>query len=347
MYAIKSEQIIGSYAVKYSTLVPLINQHYAGSDATVINIFIDLATMFKTIAHGPVTTNSFSLAASIINLCAHYRNFFKEYYKTDTNFFLIFSNMDDSSCINKKFYPNYGRDIFGNNPSVNDSIIESMNLLDLLVPYINDIGFYKTNYEFGVKVLDIVSHYSCPNLIVTKDPYNLQLVSEEVGFVNILRCQKDKDKDISYIVDTSQAIPELCKRRKANLPDIWINPSLISLIYALSRLPERNMSGLFQTPKTLKALSQAIQYGSILNERSVDIWYICKTLSENKWLDVKDPNLVEMRFKAADIESQYFIYTHDPKEEKFNGIKNLYDPTAVKEISVKYFKDYPLDLNVL
>ena len=346
MYAISSEQIIGSYAVKYSTLIPLINLHYSGSHATVINIYIDLASMFKTIAHQPVTTNSFSLAASIINLCAHYRNFFKEYYKTDTNFFLIFSDVDND-FINKKFIPSYKRNIFGNNPSTNDSIIECMNLLDLLVPYINDIGFYKTNYEFGVKVLDIITHYNNPNLLITKDPYNLQLVSEETGFVNILRCVKNKDGDLSYIVSRDQAILEMCLVRKCDPPKSYINSSLISLIYALSRVPERGLQSVFQLPKVLKAISNALDRGIILNEHTIDIEYICKIFSEHKLLDIKDPNYIDMRFKAIDIESQYFAYCHDPKEEKFNGMKNLYDPTAVKEISMKYFKNYPLDLNVL
>lgn len=349
MYSISSEQIIGSYAVRYKTLVSLINKHYAGCNDSVINIFIDLAGMYKTISHQPITTNSFSLASSIINLCAHYRNFFDVYYKTNTRFFLIFSNVDDQENINKKFIPSYKRNILSTgNPSANDSIMESMNLIDMLAPYINDICFLKTTYEFGVKVFDIVSHFKNPNLIITKDPYNLQLVSEEIGFVNILRCSKDKNEDLSYIVSGLEAITEMHSVRKITpVSDTFINPSLISLIYSLSRVPERNIQSLYQLPKIMKAISKAVSSGIILNEHTVDIDYVIKILSEHKLLDVKDPEYIKMRYKAIDIEYQYMIYMNDPKEQKFSKIINLYDPVAVKEISMKYFKDYPLDLNVL
>ena len=97
----------------------------------------------------------------------------------------------------------------------------------------------------------------------------------------------------------------------------------------------------------MKAISKAVSSGIILNEHTVDIDYIIKILSEHKLLDVKDPEYIKMRYKAIDIEYQYMIYMNDPKEQKFSKIVNLYDPVAVKEISMKYFKDYPLDLNVL
>ena len=50
MYSISSEQIIGSYAVRYKTLVSLVNKHYAGCNDSVINIFIDLAGMYNALS---------------------------------------------------------------------------------------------------------------------------------------------------------------------------------------------------------------------------------------------------------------------------------------------------------
>ena len=349
MYTPTTEQIIGSYAVKYKTLIPLINNNYAGCNDNIINIFIDLAEIYSHISHTPASVNSFSVASSVINLCAHYRNFFATYYKTDTRFFIIFSNVDDPFCVNRKFIPNYKRKLFvADRLKENNSLFESMNLIDMLAPYLNDIMFCKTTYEFGVKVLDIVSHFKNPNLIITKDPYNLQLVSEEIGFVNILRCRKDKDGDSSYIVSGLNAINEMCKVRSID-PAIGagINPSMVSLIYALSRVPERYIPSLCQLPKVIKSICKAVSSGLILNEHTVDIDYVIKILSEQKLIDIKDPEYVKMRYRAIDIEYQYMIYMNDPKEQKFSKITNLYDPVAVKEISMKYFKKYPLDLNVL
>ena len=59
------------------------------------------------------------------------------------------------------------------------------------------------------------------------------------------------------------------------------------------------------------------------------------------------PQLVN-RFKAVDsVFFQLLGYKEMPESKIYNGIINLYDPKGMQEINEKYFKDYPLDLEVL
>lgn len=353
MYTISSEQIIGSYAVKYKTLVPLINIEYAGNSSDILNIFIDLTDILKTITSQIIPNiNPYSIAASIVNLCAHYRNFFYEYYKTNTKFFLIKSDINHMVSINCKLVPSYRRNLYSNNPIPNNAIDEAMRILDILVPYIEDINLKFTNYEFGVHVYDVIQYEaSCgmkpiPGLVLTKDPYSYQLVSNDEYMVKILRPKKEYKEDTSFIINSENVIYAACAARKTSMVENALDSSLLSLIYALSRVPERNIQSLHQLPAVIKALDKAVKNGYIMNSRTSDIGYVCNILSKHNLLKIKEPSVIIPRFNAIDIENQYMVYTCS-QEKKYTGMVNLYDPESVKKISMEYFSDFPLDLNVL
>lgn len=346
MYTISSEQIIGSYAVKYKTLTNLINTEYAGSDANNISLFIDCTSMFKSITSQPVSCNNpYSVAASVINLCAHYRNFFEQYYQVSAKIHIIVSYVGSDS-INAKNVPGYKKSYSGNNPAVNQVIQDAIIILNTLVPYINDMEFISIPYEFGVYVYEVLqAKQEYPALILTKDPYNYQLVSDDGYLVKVLRPRKENGEDVSYIIQAKNVYSAVCIARKVGYVGNNLSPSLLSIVYALSRVPERNISSLHQLPSVIKGINSLAMSGVIMNERTTDIGYVCEMLGHKKLLKVNDIGTIINRFRAIDIESQWLAYGSDML--KYEGILNLYDPEAVKEISMKYFKDYPLDLNVL
>lgn len=352
MYTISSEQVIGSYAVKYKTLCKLINKEYAGSTATTINIFIDLTGIIHAITSRPVTCDSpYSITASIVNLCAHYRNFFRQYYNVDTIIHIILSDMN-GECINSKYAPGYSRSYMGTNDKINNMIDAGLRYLCILVPYIEDISFNVTNYEFGVFMMDILSTQEFPtgryptSIVLSKDPYSYQLVLDSA--IKVLRPRKEDGEDLSYMINRSNVLAAMCQARKSIFEENDLNPELLPLIYSLTRVPERNIPSIHQIPTTIRALNKAVDSKLILNYRSTDIEYICNVLKTNRWLNISDPMRIRDRFSAIDILSQYGVYINSATGRyRYAGMKNLYDPVAVKEISTKYFKDYPLDLNVL
>lgn len=358
MYTITSEQIIGSYAVQYRRMVQLVNAEYTNCSSNTINIFIDLTDMIKTLGHATVEiTSPYSIAASVINLCAHYRHFFREYYKTHAKFFIILSEMNSNS-INAKSFQKYCRPLYSEEPKKDMVINSAIKLIQMLAPYIDDIHYQYTNFEFGVIVSDITSWETnnskeiAPILILTKDPYCYQLVSNDACMAKILRPVKNAGIDESFIVNNINAMEMLCYARKVdNISGIGdeariIDHSLMSLIFALTRVPERRMPSLHKLPTTISAISKLVLDKLMMNSYTNDIEYVCDLLIRKKLLNVKDPSIVRARFNAVDIMTQYIAYSQMQKPS-YTGIVNLYDPGAVKEISMKYFKDNPLDLNVL
>lgn len=358
MYAINSEQIIGSYAVKYSRLIKLVNIEYANCNSSVINIFIDLTDIIKrlNIDHVEIST-PYSIAASIINLCAHYRNFFREYYKTYARIFIVLSEINENS-INTKSFPKYRRLLYGDNPKKNSMINDALKLVQLLIPYIEDIHYQYTNFEFGVVIKEIITweltnenKEPIPGLIITKDPYNYQMVSNDECMMKILRPYKVNGEDESFMVTYTDAITMECYARKLVNADLSLQANSISyellpLINALTRVPERGIPSLHQLPTAISAIYKLVSGKLIMNSYTNDIEYICNLLIKKKLLNVKDPSLIRARFNAIDLDTQ-FIAWQSMGMASYTGMVNLYDPEAVKEISMKYFKDNPLDLNVL
>lgn len=349
------EQVIGSYAVKYANLIPLINKEYAGCDSDKLNIFIDLTGILNNIIVSEASnTNPYLIASKIINLCGHYRNFFREYYKTSTQIFLILSMIDNKS-INKLYVPNYERHLYSSISfnSNNNKISKAISVLNVLVPYIDDFYMCESNYEFGVHVYDIIGHQMrnneiIPGMIISKDSYNYQLVSPDDPLITVLRPKKNRGEDESFMVTNNSAIKEFCIANRSKCEINTIDSSYLPLIAALTRMPERDIESLYKIPTVLKALSTAIDKGYILSQSGLGVEYVCDALIKNKLLKINDTFLVSSRFKAIDINTQYAVFSVNALPTlKYNGMVNLYDPEAVKEINYTYFKDHPLDLNVL
>lgn len=349
-----TEQIIGTYATKYKSLIPLINETYSKANSDIINIFIDVGSIVRNITSQDCSnSNGYLIASKIINLCAHYRNFFREYYKTYSKFFLILSNIDNKS-INKLYIPAYIKEIYSsNNIKINSDVNNAISILKILIPYIDDFYWCESNYEFGVHVYDIITYElskenKCiPGLVITKDAYNFQLVSESNPIVNVLRPKKYKGDDTSFIVTSDNAIKHLSLSIGSSYIESNIDSSLMTLIGSLSKMPDRGIKSIHRLSTVIKALDQAIKNGHIINNRTVDIQYICDILTDNKLMKINDPMLILNRFKGIDIISQHGVFSNLPITMRYNGMVNLYDPKTVREINNEYFKDYPLDLNVL
>ena len=87
--------IYGSY-VKKQRLDSLVYDTFSGTSiasATSLNIFVDLYSTLKPIfsEHYRIDTPALTIITScLINLCGHYRSFFRT-LRVNTNFYLIFS----------------------------------------------------------------------------------------------------------------------------------------------------------------------------------------------------------------------------------------------------------------
>ena len=86
--------VIYGYYVKYDRLESLINHAYANSGATELNIFINMTDIFTRIDRylsdrNSIISNPLVITSGLINMVAHYRNFFTTRYRCNTRFWLI------------------------------------------------------------------------------------------------------------------------------------------------------------------------------------------------------------------------------------------------------------------
>ncbi len=93
MNEITIEQMITGSFVKYNRLSKIINDTYSGSQATEINLFIDLNSVLKQLYSIDTLyykyKHIYEIAATVLNMCGHYREFFK-YIGVTTNISLIY-----------------------------------------------------------------------------------------------------------------------------------------------------------------------------------------------------------------------------------------------------------------
>lgn len=350
MNFIDPNMLIYSYYVKYDKLLELINTEYRNSGATSIDIFVDAYSIIKSFGQGTISNDTkLSLAAGIINLCAHYRGFLMSRYSTTSRFFIIWSNY---SCkYNTYFIQNYSKENRNNinHPEVmNNVIYNNMEILNKLVPFIPDIHYIDTIFEFGVRVKEIIDkdheYVNTPKLIITKDLYNLQLLSLPQD-VRILRPMKYKGEDISYIINKNNFMHTLFNSRKCNYIENNISPGLISTIFALNRLPERSIRNIYSLDVVVRMLSLMIQDRVIINDYNSDIHYILDKVNEyHKSKKRLNKEEIVLRFKAIDLLFQYGIYNSNKEKNMYMGIVNLYNPEEVKSLNSTLFKDTPLDL---
>ena len=124
---------------------------------------------------------------------------------------------------------------------------------------------------------------------------------------------------------------------------------IIGIIMALTRVPTRGLKSMYSLDNALNMLDIRVANSSVPLKYPWDPNLFFNGLDYYVFGSInKDiPQLVN-RFKAVDsVFFQLLGYKEMPESKIYNGIINLYDPKGMQEINEKYFKDYPLDLEVL
>ncbi len=340
--------IIGSFMVRYETLSYLIDKQYSNSSADHINFYIDLNSIMTRLYRAKnlkFDTNS-TLAGNILSLCNHYINFFRKRYNVETNVFIIASNNLPVECTTALYdYNKNFRDAIKNNFILGQKLSETFDILNNICLFIKNITFMFSTEETGVIINDILKYTGgiiIPNLILTKDLYNYQLVDDNTC---ILRPFK-KQSDTSYII-TKDSVMECTLNSLTSGADIhefnYIPSNLISTIFAFTRLPARNISSLIPLGSFLNQLSKLIDLEFYKDKRVFisNIQSIYSIMMNNTALVNNTPlALVESRFNVIDIDRQYTIYINSPRGimHKFSGTKAFFGESEVfKKLLDEYF----------
>lgn len=341
------DHILISNFVKYERLEQLIYSEFYNSGYEEINLFIDAYSMIKSVyGYDPSQfMDKFSISSCIINACAHYRKFFWTRYGVTCKIYIVFSRMTESIAEARAFYPDYNNIfITENNPAMDKTIEDNMEILNILCPYIPDVMFIYSQFEPGL-VFGKLCDPSKPNIIISKDLWNLQVVANTLN-TYMIRPIKKNGEDLSIIINHNNVIPYYLQLRKVNSNESFITSEYLSFIMAATRFPERGMKSLHNLTTIIKSLSNAIEKRYIpIGQKIYDIEGLCKDLNSVNRTNLKEFE-IGLRMNAMGFNPCMYRYMTSPKSDKIDMI-NLHDPDSVKRINDTYFRKVPLDLNAL
>lgn len=345
------ESILYGYYIKYTKLQELVEQAFLNTpQSNSIDIYIDIFDMLKPIYSREIYTNKqYVIVSSIINLAAHLRNYFRKYYNMWTRIFLVYA--DDSTNNHKQFINGFGVD---NNKTTinyernNEFILSQLELVKILVAYIQDVYFVRKSTMFPLFVYDnIIKNKDIPVIILTKNSYSYQIPAL-ISNTAVFGPKKYNSEDISFAVYGNNILYKyysgITNTKTLDYIKI-INPQHLSLLMSLTGNRQLNLTCAMTSTVAIRILYEAIISGKLLNSHTSDIEYVYSILPDlSKYID-----LIRLKYvyNACDIIYQHLLYSQMPEALDYTWMVNFKDPTTVQDINNKYFVDNPLDLNSL
>lgn len=350
------ENIIYGSFVKMNRLEKITFETFSNTSiasATNLNIFIDLYSVLKSIfsEHYRTDISDYTaITSGIINMCSHYRSFFRR-LSVNTKFFIVHSF---NTCdINRKFISEYN-DVFFKKSQIkvfNDVAMNNFELLDLICPYLPDIFFIKSsrNFESAVIIANIIETINDgnPNLIISKDLYPLQLCTlyPYTSYLYPIKHRGGIDDSIMIPISEKQNFKYefwnlVSNIRNVNVANFQnISPINFPLFSAMNRFPERNLQSLTSIATFRNFIERVIGNKDI------------KIISDQLYTDLElisnvQVSLIESRLKTLDVQFMLPYYKNDPESKEYN-FSNLNDDSAVNMINSKFFSHNPLDLQKL
>ena len=345
--------LIGTNYIRDNKLLEMTQFAFAGSDATKVNIYIDL----NSILSGLITPNynlaervsDYEIASSIINMIAHYRAFFWRKLQVETKFFLVYGygSYQFSSIYYPEYYGNFKTNIIYFKPKL-DLILSNISMVEKMVPYISDCCCTVTRFEPCVVMHHIMETEQSPdpNIIITKDLVTMQVAAFHSNNTVIYRPKKEKGEDNSYVVipNNNGLYNHIVYTRNIKNKgfEIELSPELYSFVLASTGAKSRYMKSLISFGSVVRRLEKLILSGKMINGYNSLIRNIYEEF-DDKHRDMLVNGNIEGRFKAVDLLFQYQLFLNNPDRLYYKGIQNLYDPVGFHQIVTEYFKECPID----
>lgn len=334
--------------ITYDELKKAILKEYSNDNySKTINVFIDIYQFLMTSLRFRKYTDPYSIAAAIINYAAHMRRYFRTVHNMYSNIVLIYSTNDSEN--NTKFIPDYNV-YYNNRKKINhimyDRIINNINLVKLLIPYIPDVFLKEGTVESSVIIHDIIQNRYMglhPNLILSNSQLMYQLpqyskssivIRKDLGFKPIL--------NKTYTYNKNNCVEAYCyELSKYNVTEP-INQQTISFIMSLRGIPKRSIKALSSIKSVLKMAKQ-IPLGC---EHDPNVQYNIYANNKSKRPVISEDEFIN-RYKCIDLGYQYKLYKLLPESKELKYLDQLNDKESVQEINNYYFKNSPLNLEEL
>ena len=356
-YRPTAEQLLYSNYIKYDRLYHLSKHAFYGLNSSSLDVYLDMNSLLRVLYRYTrnLSINNYSvITSSLINLCAHLRNYYWTRHQVATRFFIVYAGNNPAVVQDNYNITNLTQDT--NNSFLTGVINENFGFLGTLCPYLNDIFFIpRKNVETSVVIYDLIcrsGNIKTPKMILTKDPFAYQVVSMAPNTF-VFRPRKASDNatreqmDVSWCVTKNNIFDvyqteDLHNKNLADGP-IKLNNELFSLIISMAGLKSRDTKSIYRFNTAYQIVSNMVQYGQILNKYNSDVNFIIR----NHPGELKGSEYIAIAFKSLDLYTQYNNYIMSFPVDYSRELVNLYSPEEVKSINNKYFRENPLDLQWL
>ena len=358
-YPNAADILYGNY-IRYDRLYEMTAfAFYGKTDSNDVNIFIDVYSILKSLfqrGRNIKITDSYCIAACIINLAIHLRAYFYTRHRVNTKLFIIYGGARPSSAIS--VYPSYNIkniQMEDSNDYMKQLIRDNLEVISILCPYLDDIfAIVDYNNEFSVIAsaiiddMNIDAGYKVPNIIYSKDQLAYQLVAFKPRTF-LYRPKKRANMDCSWVVTKSTLYDsyrygelELKQQEDKFKP---LDVKMFSIYQSIAGLRSRSISSFRNGNVTMKILAKAVDDNVF--SMGYNLGALIRDQSLMKIQDSRIPPLETMnKLTAIDLDNQTMLYKSTPAYIGLAAsIINLYNPQEIRNINDIYFQNYPLDLN--
>lgn len=293
------------------------------------------------------------LESEAINLCAHYKKFFRA-YGLPTRVFMYYTDLNSDDFINFKYNDEY-RSFYINKFIMNPRYqLLGGSLIGTIVPnlkkimeFIPDVHFIKARDIEGSLVPFIIanSDKSYKNFLISADIYESQYQLYSDRFCTHIIRNIIGGSGPRTVFDTLQKTLEyLFKDQEKNIEnsEILANPIYYSLVMSAAGDKLRSIDPL-----------KGIGYKTFLRYLAVavanrEITDTTKTLeSVISSLPIEEPEQTVQNFRCINLEDQLENLTDDNIFAITNQIVDRFDYNSLLQLNATRYKDYPLMLQEL
>ena len=367
-----TEWSIWSCFIHYDRLYGLIKHLvYNLDNCRFIDFYVDMNSLLSQIFIKNYKIFDYNgLTSALINLAIHYKDFFRDRFRINIRVFIVYSNNFPEAprrLVAEYNHRNYLT--YVNNGELVNLINHNRELLDLICKYLDEIYFIQDeDRETAVIIKEIItdqakykhnalsqksdnfSYY--PNIILTKDLYDYQLVAID-SYTFILRPRKIDGEDKSWFVHKTNLYKAIKKELGGNVNNVPsnfgdISPGLLPLFFSIAGLKSRNIKSIHTYNKTLEILTTAIKNNTILNGYNSDPDYCVEALGAISPKIAENATDIINRYNAIDIVKNHALYSMTPSAMRAKAsIIDLISPINIRKINEEFFAENPININRL
>lgn len=344
------EPIFNSHKIRYDKINELLIENEVELKRNKeVKIFINLDSIFRELCTPNVNevtkaSNSnervIEMVADIINLAAHYRNYFrKRYVKSKVVIYTTFpySRLKYKNIIYNSDYKSYFIDKVNSSDvnNVRNIFEQAMPLAKVILEYIENVHLVSSD-EIDSSLIPFiymnkVDTSTSLNVFISKDKYDYQYVN----YSSIILRPKKED---SYLVSKGNLIDTI--KKEAGIANVkTCDTSFYPFIYAVTGDRYRNIPKIKRVgiSSVLNSINQGIKRGEISQTKN-NVFILTNLIKEEYRTQLLNNNF------SIDLETQYKALNISDFEKIERQLTNKFDNVSLKKINDMYFIQHPIYL---